>query len=171
MARFPSADALTVALLLASLLLGSNAQIFGQVNCSAVKASSTYGLMETFDFSSLRASCLTPFGFVDPTWVYTYSISLFDNIDCGGKPTAVCQSSSSETVPLGVGFTENTPASWIKTSSEYPLGAVTFRLAPTGVPARSSTVTVVCDPKASYAPLLLLFHILLPSLIMFTSNV
>lgn len=142
------------ALVLLALSLAAHAQTLGLIDCNAVPVMAADGRTHTFDFTSLQRFTLSPLRANDSTRFETYNISMFNNIDCDGTPTAVCQKAANGFWPCGVGFASNTTADWIPESVKYPGGAVTFRLNPTGSPARYSLITVICDVIDLYVSLM-----------------
>lgn len=137
------------ALVLLALTLCSHAQTLGKIDCHAVNIMGIDGNSHVFDFTALQDSTSTPIIVNDSRTSDTYQLSMFNNFNCNGNPAAVCQQSSNGSSPCGVGFATFTVADWIPIDTLYPYGAVRFRLNPTGIPARYSTITIVCDMIAT----------------------
>ena len=137
-------------LVLLALCLAVSAQSLGPIDCKKITTGSAGGPKHTFNFAALQAASTTAMKVVDKSGDWEYEFAICNNFNCNGSPAAVCQEASNGMWPCGVGFTSSTPAFWTKKSQFFPKGAVTFSFAVTG--QREATISVMCDPKATYVP-------------------
>lgn len=140
-----------LALLAVSVIAQAPAQPY--VECDKVVAVAYDGQKKTFDFTAVQRASGggTPYMALDnQRWIYEFSVCA-NGVKCQGTLAPACQTvSSGSQFYLGSTWTQDTPARWIRASSSFPKGAVTFTLAERDT--RAAEISVVCDPLAKYVP-------------------